>query len=174
MTTMSVPFPSCCGASIITSFSSRPEAAFSYKRKVGGSGFDSYEKDENGRPIVEKTHGEQFVEDSNSATFSSQRYPAGTIQSKDRAWMLIISDAQLRLPSGPAWLALFKKEGYEFVRAWRNSYHGNGPGSILYLFVKVSNKSGAEPDLDHLKPPKGWDNLEKEIVLDETPTAKAA
>jgi hypothetical protein len=149
MTLTITGFPACCGASVVTGFSSNPKDVVTFKMErksvddpfYGRTSQMAYVLDKDGNRIVEQTVLDKFKAD--LARFN-RTHP-------DRLYTCVLNSAQYNR-NKKEWPRVLKKLGFEHVRTWNNSGHGK---SHCRLFVLVTNVSGSKVK-DPYKPPEGW------------------
>ena len=135
-------YSACCGASIITGFSSgNPASVGAYKPTSDGM---KYELDAEGNKIP------ITLEDQFHATIAKRK-----AQYPNHMYQCVLTAEQYNLYD-KGWPKVLKKAGFELTRRWTNSVHNNR--EFLYLFVLCTDEKGTCKG-DFTQPPKGWDEL---------------
>lgn len=114
----------------------------------------TYEKDENGERIA-ISFRDRFKNDLDA---KKKQYPG-------HMYSCVLTETQLK-QTKYAWLPILKENGFEFVRRWTNSVHGDR--EYLYLFVLCTDEKGRCKG-DFTQPPKGWAGL-PEAQAEEKPS----
>lgn len=162
-----VPYPNCCGASIIQALSfSGPDTVTEWEmeeKQTKWGPTTTYKLDEAGNRIPKKTMKDIFIALKEGNLEDKKRFPAyGGNQNyyKDHGFLVIINDSQIKA----GWLPVLKEAGFLFMCQWNNTVHNTSPN---YLFVLPRHTSRQKVP-DPLTPPKGW------LELQEEPVSKAA
>jgi hypothetical protein len=164
------PFPLCCGASIITDFSIDPGDAQEYEMEQQDTQWGPVMKpklDANGDRIPKATYGDQFVASLNGAmgrTLSNRGLYANYY--KDHGVFAILSGKQIASKHGKNWLKILKQAGFEHVRSWNNTVHGESPNHLFMLCKHTSSVDVPEPTT----PPKEWVALQEEVQSPPEPS----
>lgn len=154
----------CCAADIIQCFNVDPAGPAAIEITSG----------DGGSPILSKEGKPQFFGKTNEEVFL-QRLRRGTFGSGDmpnHAFFAIMTESQVNGTNGKKWLAILKREGFEFVRTVCNSVYsgpsvlskakvsktvGNNKNHIFALFRNIGNGAVGDP----YQPPKAWSDMDE-------------
>ena len=158
------PFPLCCGASIITDFSQDPGNGVEFEMEQVDTQWGPTMKpklDENGNKIPKATYADKFLEAINGHMGRSMgindAYYAKTY--RDHGVFAILSGTQLKSAAGKNWMKILVKCGFEHVRSWNNTVHGESPNHLFMLLKHTSTHEVPSPTT----PPKEWLDAQKEF-----------
>jgi hypothetical protein len=145
----------CCAVDIIQNFKQDPASKTSIQVVNGDSGQAM------GDTFVSGTQEEVFLQRLRFGTFSKSDMP-------NHAFIAILTDEQIHGTYGKKWLAILKREGFEFIRSVTNSvYSGSGSSPAasdasdsylnhIFMLVRNCGTSGAK---NPFMPPKVWQDL---------------
>lgn len=130
----------CCACCIIQNFKVEPDAPASIQL-VEGDGGTTLGK------FAGKTYEDIFMQRLRYGTFSMRDMPNHT-------FLAILSESQLSGSIGKKWLAILKREGFEFLRKVNNSVWN----VVNYIFI-LNRNVGSNAVADMFTPPKQWTDL---------------
>lgn len=163
MTVSFTGYTGCCGSDIVYWFSSNPDTP------AGGSA--SYVQDTfaDGRPKTDRygypvwkidPKTGQYVMKENPSThaelFEEKLQKQIKQYKNDRLFTCILNQTQYD-DFNNGWAKVLKRNGFQFVRRFRNGNHGGT--YYLYLFALVVNND-EKHKTDITAPPKGWEEFE--------------
>ncbi len=78
----------------------------------------------------------------------------------DHGFIAVLTGDQCKSSNGKKWLAILKREGFEWVGATSNSVYGEYHPNHVFMLLRSTHTEMGENEIELLKkPPKAWEEL---------------
>lgn len=150
----------CCAVDVIQGFGNPPDAICPQKPFYDGDSWAPVFYSGTSRQLCvggeNITNEQAFLAYLTHGSFTSEPEP-------DHAFIAILAKEQCEeSSSGKKWLAILKREGFEWVGCTSNSVYGECHPNHIFMLIRSTHTHMEDSEIESLKrPPQIWDELPK-------------
>lgn len=147
----------CCAMDVIQGFNNSPDAICPQQPHFDGDGWSpSFHPDGKGQLCIGGegiTNEQAFLSHITHGSFTPEPEP-------DHGFVCVLTDSQCSSSTGKKWLAILKREGFEWVGCTSNSVYAGYHPNHVFMLLRNTHEHMEDSELEQLKhPPKAWEEL---------------
>ncbi len=151
----------CCAIDVLQGFNNDPDSLAPPQPHFNGDDWSpSFYQHTDKQLAIAGTNEEVFLSHITHGSFTPEPEP-------DHGFIAVLTDDQVNGTIGRKWLAILKREGFEWVGCTSNSVYGEYHPNHVFMLLRSTHLNMEDAEIEELKkPPQVWTELPAPV---ETP-----